>query len=377
MAKIIIIQRILTAYRKDIFDELKKYSDFIILHSENNSGIRQVTSSYSKKIKSFKYYSKDNTVFLNVFGYIIREKPEIVIHEFTMGIISLFPTFLVAKLLGSKFVLWGHGYNRRKGFSPENSILDKIRLFLMRKSDAIILYGQEGKKQLAGYLKSEKMFVAYNSLNTRRLTAIRDKFEKEGKIAIKNRIGFRFKYNIIFIGRILKYKQPDLLIEMFYSYLFEKYNDTLGIHFVGEGDYLINLKKRVQKLGLERNIIFHGAIYDDLKVGELLYCSDLMIMPGLLGLSINHAFNFNCPVVTFEQTGHGPEIEYLVHKVTGFIIREHSLREMASTIDYYLQNKTMQVSMKKNIRYMVDNVCSLDNFIKGFQDTIKYVSRNG
>lgn len=372
MKDILIIERIFPEYRKSILDELHNHMDFIILHSKDKSVIKQVSTSYSKKVTSFPYSTNETHHFLNVFTYIIKTKPKIIIHDFSIGIASLIPTFLLSKYLKIKFILWGHGYDRNKGFYPEKSLKDRLRFFLIKRADAVIFYGQEAKLKFSESVKGDKLFIAYNCLNTKVLTAIRDKLENEGRENVKRRIGFAHDYNLIFIGRILKSKQPQLLINI-YEYLINKIGNSICIHYVGDGDYLKQLKEIVKLKGIENNIKFHGSIHNDLKSGELLYCSDLMIMPGFVGLSINHAFNFDCPVVTCQQTGHGPEIEYLIHENTGFIIESHSVEAMSEIVAKYLENKGLQDQMKLNIRKMIENTCSVDNFIKGFQDAIKFV----
>lgn len=180
----------------------------------------------------------------------------------------------------------------------------------------------------------------------------------------------------IFIGRMLKSKQPQLLINI-YEYLINEIGNSICIHFVGDGDYLNQLKEIVKCKGIENNIKFYGAIHDDIKSGELLYCSDLMIMPGYVGLSVNHAFNFDCPVVTWQQKEngpfHSPEIEYLINEKTGFIIESHSVEATSEMAAKYLDNKDIQFQMRLNIRKMIETTCSINNFIKGFDDTIKFV----
>jgi len=376
MSDILIIQRIFSKYRKDILDELHQHTNFILIHSKNKSGIKQVSTPYSKRVSSLKYSGKETNLFLNVFPYIIKSRPKIVIHEFSLGILSLIPTYYLTRLLGIKFILWGHGYDRTKGFYPEKSLLDKIRLFLIKKADAVILYGQEAKLLISEYVECDKVYVAYNCLNTNILNALRDKLETEGRAKVKKRIGFIHEYNIIFIGRILKTKQPQLLIDIF-EYLENQYGNSLCIHFVGDGDYLYHIKEIVKNKGIENNFNFYGAIHDDIKNAELLYCSDLMVMPGYVGLSVNHAFNFDCPVVTFEQNKdgpyHSPEIEYLINEKTGFIVKSHSAEALAIIIGNYLERKDIQNQMKLNIRNMIENTCSINNFVKGFQDAIAYV----
>jgi glycosyltransferase involved in cell wall biosynthesis len=237
MNDVIIIQRIFPKYRKDIFDQLHEQIDFILLNSENTSDIKQVSASYSKKIGSFHYSKRETHQFLNAFPYIIKIRPKIIIHEFSLGIASLIPTYFLSRLLGIKFILWGHGYDRTKGFHPEKSFNDKLRLFLIKKTDALIFYGQEGKQVISEYVKIDKIFVAYNCLNTIFLSSIRDKLESEGRENVKKRIGFTHKNNLIFIGRILESKHPQILIDI-YEYLKNKNEISLCIHFVGDGEYL-------------------------------------------------------------------------------------------------------------------------------------------
>ncbi|BBE20573.1 glycosyltransferase [Aquipluma nitroreducens] len=370
--KILIVQRIFTYYRKEVLDELHKEIDFVLLHSANKSSINQVSSSYSMKVSSFQYSKKETNVFLNVFPYIFKNRPEIIIHEFSIGIASLIPTFMLARFLGIKFILWGHGYDRTKGFYPNKSLNDKLRLYFIKKADAVIFYGNEAKILFSEYINCDKLFTAPNCLNTNILNSFRDNFEKEGKEKIKNKIGFKHKYNLIFIGRILEFKQPQILLDI-YEFLYKIYGNIICIHFVGDGNFLNQLEDLVKHKGIENNIKFYGAIHDDIINGELLYCSDLMVMPGLVGLSVNHAFNFDCPVVTFEQDGHGPEIEYLINQKTGYIVEAHTTEAMAFIISQYLKSKDVQYQMKINIRKMLETKCSINSFIKGFVDAIEFV----
>ncbi len=378
MSKILIIQRVFTKYRKDILDEFHKQIDFTLLHTKNNNGIKQYSSAYSREIGSFRYSANETHYFLNVFRYIIKERPQIIIHEFSIGIASLIPTYILSRILGIKFVLWGHGYDRTKGFHPESSFGDKLRLFLLKKADAVIFYGTEAKLKISRYTNSEKLFVAFNCLNTRTLTAIRDKLEGEGRDLVKKRLGFRHDYNFIFIGRLVKAKQPQLLINI-YEYLTNEISKSIGMHYVGEGECLNELKEIVKIKGIGNDIKFYGSVLDDVKSGELLFCSDLMIMPGYVGLSVNHAFNFDCPVLTWQhkENGpfHSPEIEYLINGHTGFIVESHSVRATSQIVAKYMDSKDTQQQMRSNIRRMIETTCSINNFIMGFDNAIKFVTK--
>ena len=83
----------------------------------------------------------------------------------------------------------------------------------------------------------------------------------------------------------------------------------------------------------------------------------------------------DCPVITCQHKGHGPEIEYLINDNTGFIIESHSIEAISEMVAKYLENKDIQYQMKLNIRQMIEITCSVDNFIKGFRGCNKFCTK--
>jgi glycosyltransferase involved in cell wall biosynthesis len=373
-SKIILIHRIFASYRKPIYDKLAEVHDFLLLHGANDTTIKQATTLYSKPIKSFQYSKNDTHLFIESFSNLFKFRPEAVIHEFAIGILSLVPMYICCKILGTKFILYSHGYNRMTGFHPEKSWADKYRVFLMKRADAVILYTNTDKKRLSPYVNSNKIFVAQNTLDTKHLVEIRNDLVEEGKEQLKHRLGFTHKYNLTFIGRLLDEKMPETVLHVFDS-IQKKLPNQVGIHFVGGGE-IAHLQAIVKEQNWQNHVTFHGSVYEDQKSGEFLYASDMMIMPGYLGLAVNHAFIFDCPVVSFSQTEkgpfHSPEIEYVVENETGFLIPDLSVEKMANTIVSYLLNEPLQLKTKENIRYKMEHELTIDNMVKGFTDAIDY-----
>lgn len=180
------------------------------------------------------------------------------------------------------------------------------------------------------------------------------------------------------MGRLLKEKEPDRLIDVYK--IISKKIDNIELHIVGNGPMMEELKVKTKKLKDEDKnlkIRFWGAITDDEMTGKMLYASDLMVMPGYLGLSIVHSFCFDCPVVSQKQgvngPFHSPEIEYVIEGKTGFLTPYDNNELMAEIIIDYLLDEAKPNEMKQEIRKMVEKVCSLDNMIKGFSEAIDYV----
>ena len=307
---------------------------------------------------------------------LMMARPRIVIHEFSAGILSKPLLLLFCKLTNKRIIFWGHMYDRSQGFFPGKRLSDKYRLWLWRRADSLITYSQAEKQLLLDYgIPGKKIFVAYNTVDTSAFLRVRDQLERTGRLELKKRLGFQHEFNLTFIGRLYREKKPELLLDLL-TRLKQMNFASVAIHYIGEGEMISSLKKQIADLGLEDDVYFHGAVYDEQGTGEMLFCSDLMIMPGCVGLSVNHAFCFNCPVVTFkeinQQPAHGPEIEYIRDGQTGFLIPDHSVDTLAGIVADYLHSAGLQASMRSQIRKFIETERSLDRMASGVIQAIRH-----
>lgn len=379
----LIFQRALTHYRLGVFREINKATGAILCFGKKGpkgTYLSWVEPDFSHlRIGGFyPFHEIDTLGFLDISVPLLRFKPTVVVTEFALGIVSNYLLLLLRPFLRYKLILWSHGYNRKRGFHPEKSVADKLRVWWMNRADAVMLYSQEGKKVVAPYIRdNKKIFVAQNTLDTITLLKIRDRLDKIGKEEVKKQLGFTKRYNLIYIGRLLKEKEPDRLIDV--HRIVSRKIDNIELHIVGNGPIMGDLKVRTKELedgDKNLKIRFWGAIADDETTGKMLYASDLMVMPAYLGLSIVHSFCFECPVVSQKQgingPVHGPEIEYVIDGKTGFLIPYGNNELMAEVIIKCLSDEAQRNKMKQEIRKTVERVCSLDNMIKGFSEAIDY-----
>jgi glycosyltransferase involved in cell wall biosynthesis len=372
--KILMLHRIFASYRRPIYDKLAEKYDYLLLHGDKDKTINQSVTPYSKVIKSFQFNSNPTNVFFESFSTLFKFKPKVFIHEFAIGMLTLLPMYVCCKLMGVKFILYSHGYNRLHGFHPPSSWADKYRVFLMKIADATVIYTHKDRKMLGEYANINKIFVAQNTLDTSHLKVIKNELEQEGKTPIKKRLGLTHTYNLTFIGRIIDEKMPEKILQVF-EILNHKMPNQIGVHFVGGGD-VADMKRTVEAKNWAKDVLFHGAIYDDQRTGEFLYASDMMVIPGSLGLAINHAFMFDCPVISFDKCGnepfHGPELDYVVDNETGFLIPDFSVEKMAQKIMDYLLNEPLQQAMKKHIQDKMNNQLTIENMVLGFTDAVDF-----
>lgn len=369
--KVLIIQRIFSNYRKPIFDKLNEIYDLKILHSVNNDGIKQVRTEYSEQIPSIKYYKKETSVYLAVFKRILAIKPNVIIHEFNPSILDIYFIIVLKKCLGYSLILWGHGFNKDRPINI-NQFSIRLRIWLARRADAIIVYGQEGKNNLSKYVNQEKIFIAYNTLDTEYYSIILKKLNEIGKEVIKKELSVHHQYNIVFIGRLLKDKiLPEIFIEIVYK-ITSQIKDV-AFHIIGEGESESFLK---EKLTVLDNVFFYGAVYDEMLIGKYLFISDLALNPGYLGLSIIHAFSFGTPVFSFEKckTGpyHSPEIEYLINNMNGYLAKDFNIQDLSNKIIAFLQDAEMQSIFKNNALNYAYTVATTENMLSGLNNAIEY-----
>jgi hypothetical protein len=93
---------------------------------------------------------------------------------------------------------------------------------------------------------------------------------------------------------------------------------------------------------------------------------------------VNHAFCFNCPVVTFKEINlnpaHGPEIEYIIDNKTGFQIANHSTETITEVVAEYLTSTELRKTMQIEIKNFIEKKCSVEKMAEGVLNAINYNS---
>jgi glycosyltransferase involved in cell wall biosynthesis len=164
--------------------------------------------------------------------------------------------------------------------------------------------------------------------------------------------------DIIFIGRFIKEKNLDKLIEA--VDLIQKEMPDIKCHLIGDGPEKKSLIEHVSGLGLETNIRFFGfKEYDE--VIAMLKSSKVMALPSVregFGIVVLEAFSCGVPVVTVKSPRNAA-IE-LVDDDTGFIVNLDA-SELGESIyklitDDILRNKKSRSAFKKAQEYDWDKI---------------------
>lgn len=137
-------------------------------------------------------------------------------------------------------------------------------------------------------------------------------------------------YDICFVGRLTKQKNPLRFISIIYE-LSKKYPD-IKVVMLGDGELKEQCKNKIKKLSLEKNIIMKGFVENPYKemIKSKIFCltSD---WEGY-GLVVFEALSLGLPVVTTNVGG----ISSIINEKCGFFCRENE--EFINKISTLLEN---------------------------------------
>jgi len=300
-------------------------------------------------------YSEMRLSTLSIARLIRRLHIDIIIDYMELRHLYLFPTYLVAKwLLGRKVIYWGQGCDLSNTKARLKNLAYAAELALC---DAIILYAEHLTKYVPRRFH-KKISVANNTLFLN-YSGLPPGMTKE---KVLGEYGIHTKKNIICMGRMQKRKRLECLVEAL-TYIGR--ND-IGLILVGPDTE--GILKKIEG----QNIFKLGPIYGDKKF-DLLFSSDIYCLPGAVGLSIIDAFHCGLPFVT-EDGDESAEIMYLKDKVNGFIVKRGDIQELAQKLQLLLDNDSLRRQFSFAAKKEIEENGSMEKFCTGFRQALMYTT---
>jgi colanic acid/amylovoran biosynthesis glycosyltransferase len=161
---------------------------------------------------------------------------------------------------------------------------------------------------------------------------------------------------LVSVGRLIQLKGHKYGIQVLKQLLDRGYNATYTI--VGDGlvDYKNELREEIRKLGCEKQVAFAGRKNQE-EVKEILIESTIFLMTSTFdditgrqeafGIAIVEAQASGLPVVAFESGG-VPEV--LINGVTGFLVEDRNVHEMAQKVELLCEDVALYQAMSLKAR---------------------------
>lgn len=378
MKKVLVIQTQMQQYRAPLWEQLND-----LLHAD---GMR-LTVAYSDPPKTgldkcdtcdlpkeyglrVRRYSLWENGFLYQPLLLLAARSDIVVVEQRTRLV-LNHILLPLSLAGfQRVAFWGHGENR-------NVHAIRASEWCRQKTLNWVSWWFAYTHHTARYLEthgvsSAKITVLKNSVDTREIRDHIRSLTTENRATLREQLSIPASAPVgIFCGRLEKLKGLPFLIKS--SRIIKTRLPEFHLILVGGGSEKGALLRLIEGLDWVHLV---GPLFGKEKA-HLMAISDVLLMPGALGLAVLDAFAAGLPVITIPSELHGPEFEYLEHGVNGFISDADpgSFAEIVSSLlsrrDYLAKFKEGASASAE--KYSIENMA--ENFRTGIRSCLERPAR--
>ena len=186
-------------------------------------------------------------------------------------------------------------------------------------------------------------------------------------------------FDILFCGRLIKLKGPDIAINIIEALLKKGYT-KVRLRIIGDGPLHDHLDKIIKDKNLEAQIFLKGALTQEAIKKELTE-GDVLIMPGIAdpksgqvetqGLVIQEAQAMELPVIVSNVGG----MKYgLIPDETGFVVQANSVDAFVNALEILILDDNLREVMgergKQFVKENFDNEVLTQHLLKLYEQTI-------
>ncbi len=208
-----------------------------------------------------------------------------------------------------------------------------------------------------------------NTIDMEQQIRLHDELRAFDATVIRGELGLRDDTVVLlFVGRIYEAKRVDALIDAVRALNAGGLTDRFETVIVGDGPSAPAV--RAAAAGID-NIRFTGAIEDQGIVARYLRIASAVVVPGKLGLVVNHAVAHGVPVISQVTDAHSPEVEYLTSGKDSILVTSHdeltaTLRETISNPDRLRQLSVGALETRRRLSLSA----MVDSFQRGVQRAV-------
>ncbi len=262
--------------------------------------------------------------------------------------------YIASRITGAPIVSTFHGVGLR--FIKNASLpLRPFLMWVVKKSTLITVNSSHTASELKPYDPRNLKIIPFGSA-----------VQSNKKVEYKESRG---RYRILFVGRLVERKGVLYLIEAI-KLLKECWGSQIQLIIVGEGNRKNYLIEKRNKLGLSGNdVVFTGKLGEEELIKQY-QLSDIFVLPAIidstgdtegLGVVLLEAMSFKKPVIASRVGG---IVDIVNNKETGLLVNEKSSEEIASAIQFLINNPEERKRLALNGYKFQRKNFSWDNIIK-------------
>jgi glycosyltransferase involved in cell wall biosynthesis len=254
--------------------------------------------------------------------------------RFASGL-ALFPAM---KLTRRPVILWGQGGEKEEDSSPLMRPLLRAGASakgrIARIADGYLVYTDAGADLLAARgVRRERVFVVRNTIDMAEQITLQRELADAGDAELRAELGLQPDSAVLlYVGRLYSEKRVEELLKAARTLN----ADAAGIPpvevvVIGDGPQGPAIEREAAR---DPRIHIKGEISDQRVVARHMAVAAAVVIPGKVGLAVNHAFGHGVPVITTQSRLHAPEFGYLSHGENGLVA--DSMDELPAVLASFL-----------------------------------------
>lgn len=195
-----------------------------------------------------------------------REHPEYQIVHAHIDTMSAFPLY-VAKKAGIPFRI-GHSHSSKLDHDAKLPIKYIAKLLMPCEAN---IYCACGEKAAQFMYPGKNVKIIHNAIDLQAF-----EYSEKKRELMRNKLGLKNKFVIGHVGRFYYVKNQTFLLDIVRE--IKQVNSDVRLLLIGKGEDELRLRKKVDTLGLQENVIF---LIDRSDVNDLYQAMDVFVMPSV------------------------------------------------------------------------------------------------
>ena len=251
------------------------------------------------------------------------------------------------------------------GKAPLTLALKRLLLsWLTRRVSAFLSIGTMNSQYWQFYgATPEKIFLARYAVDNERFQIQADHY-RVSRQTIRDENGWRQRYLLLYVGRLVGFKRVDVLIEALRR-LSTKRSD-IGLVIVGNGPE----RERLGRLAQGMPYVYFAGFQDQSDLPKYYAVADVFVLPSKWepwGLVVNEAMASGLPVIATRKVGSARDL--IVEGENGYLVPENDPVALASAIDRACESEQRLLLLGEKARCTVQS-WSYDSTLAGFHNAL-------
>ena len=195
-------------------------------------------------------------------------------------------------------ILWGQVTDKDEDLGSVMRVLSRanhrLKLARARRADAYLAYTAGGAMRLAERgMRLDRVFVVRNTLDMDAQRRLRDELAGIADAGLRARLGLRAdSVVLLYVGRVYRAKRvPEPLEAVEVIRRTGLLAEALEVVIAGDGPQLPELRMRAADM---EDVHVLGEVADQRAIARLMRVSAAVVIPGAVGLAINHGSRTAC-----------------------------------------------------------------------------------